>query len=116
MVRRSKEIRRYRRCMAPVRDPSRILSLQTSAQTGFATRHEPPPRPTPMSHVTPSTRLSSYFAAVGLMLGVVPSIAPAAEVALNGHTFRVPDGFTVELVAGPPLVDRPIVADYDEQG
>jgi putative membrane-bound dehydrogenase-like protein len=28
----------------------------------------------------------------------------------------VPDGFTVERVAGPPLVNRPIVADFDEQG
>ena len=29
-------------------------------------------------------------------------------VALNGHTFTLPAGFTVELVAGPPLVDRPV--------
>lgn len=28
----------------------------------------------------------------------------------------VPDGFEIERVAGPPLVDRPIVADFDEQG
>ncbi len=28
----------------------------------------------------------------------------------------VPPGFTVERVAGPPLVDRPIVADFDEEG
>lgn len=28
----------------------------------------------------------------------------------------VPDGFEVEQVAGPPLVDRPIVADFDEEG
>jgi putative membrane-bound dehydrogenase-like protein len=31
-------------------------------------------------------------------------------------TLRVADGFEVERVAGPPLVDRPIVADFDEQG
>jgi len=35
---------------------------------------------------------------------------------VNGRTFTVPDGFTVELVAGPPLVDRPIIADFDERG
>src|SRR5437867_1061305 len=29
---------------------------------------------------------------------------------------KVPDGFDVERVAGPPLVDRPIVADFDELG
>jgi putative membrane-bound dehydrogenase-like protein len=28
----------------------------------------------------------------------------------------VPPGFDVERVAGPPLVDRPIVADFDEEG
>ena len=45
--------------------------------------------------------------------------APAAkthQVQLNGHTFTLPAGFDIELVAGPPLVDRPIVADFDEQG
>src|SRR5581483_6656363 len=40
----------------------------------------------------------------------------AGEVALNGHVFTLPEGFTVELAAGPPLVDRPIVADFDERG
>ena len=32
------------------------------------------------------------------------------------QTLTVPDGFVVELVAGPPLVDRPIVADFDDHG
>ncbi|MDB5351802.1 MAG: putative rane-bound dehydrogenase [Planctomycetota bacterium] len=40
----------------------------------------------------------------------------AGEVVIDKHVFRVPDGFTVEKVAGPPLVDRPIVADFDELG
>jgi putative membrane-bound dehydrogenase-like protein len=40
----------------------------------------------------------------------------AGQVKLNGHTFTLPPGFEIELVAGPPLVDRPIVADFDEQG
>jgi putative membrane-bound dehydrogenase-like protein len=40
----------------------------------------------------------------------------AGEVVIDGRTLVVPDGFTVERVAGPPLVDRPIVADFDEQG
>jgi putative membrane-bound dehydrogenase-like protein len=38
------------------------------------------------------------------------------EVSLNGHNFTLPAGFEIELVAGPPLVDRPITADFDEQG
>ena len=28
----------------------------------------------------------------------------------------VPEGFTIEQVAGPPAVNRPIVGDFDEQG
>jgi putative membrane-bound dehydrogenase-like protein len=31
-------------------------------------------------------------------------------------TLTVPPGFEVERVAGPPLVNRPIVADFDEEG
>jgi putative membrane-bound dehydrogenase-like protein len=38
---------------------------------------------------------------------VTPEPAPA---------FKVPQGFEVHRVAGPPLVDRPIVADFDERG
>ena len=41
---------------------------------------------------------------------------PAKAVALAGHQFTLPEGFTIERVAGPPLVDRPIVADFDEAG
>jgi putative membrane-bound dehydrogenase-like protein len=38
------------------------------------------------------------------------------QVQLNGHTFTLPVGFEIELAAGPPLVDRPIIADFDEEG
>ena len=34
----------------------------------------------------------------------------------GGPHVPLPDGFEVERVAGPPLVDRPIEADFDEQG
>jgi putative membrane-bound dehydrogenase-like protein len=41
----------------------------------------------------------------------------AAESFTFAHqTLTVPPGFTVELVAGPPLVDRPISIAFDEQG
>jgi putative membrane-bound dehydrogenase-like protein len=43
-------------------------------------------------------------------------IAATTKVRLNGHTFTLPAGFDIELVAGPPLVERPITADFDEQG
>jgi putative membrane-bound dehydrogenase-like protein len=42
--------------------------------------------------------------------------APAAEYRLNGHTFALPDGFEIELVAKSPLVDRPVTAAFDELG
>jgi putative membrane-bound dehydrogenase-like protein len=43
-------------------------------------------------------------------------LATAAEVTLNGHKFTLPEGFEIELIAGSPLVNRPITADFDEQG
>ncbi len=39
-----------------------------------------------------------------------------AEQTLDGRTFTLADGFTLERIAGPPLVDRPITADFDERG
>ena len=38
------------------------------------------------------------------------------EFKLGDRTFKVPAGFTIEPVAGPPLVDRPITAAFDEEG
>jgi putative membrane-bound dehydrogenase-like protein len=38
------------------------------------------------------------------------------EVKVGRHVFTIPDGFEIAQVAGPPLVDRPIVADFDEAG
>ena len=49
------------------------------------------------------------LAPLALLLAAVPAAA-------GDRQFRVPDGFEVVKVAGPPLVDRPIVADFDEQG
>src|SRR3954466_4574377 len=40
----------------------------------------------------------------------------AAEFTIGNHHFSVADGFEIERIAGPPLVDRPIVADFDEKG
>ncbi len=37
-------------------------------------------------------------------------------VALPRHNFTLPVGFDVTLAAGSPLVERPIHADFDEQG
>ncbi len=40
----------------------------------------------------------------------------AVEITLNGHKFTLPDGFTIELAATAPVIERPIVADFDERG
>jgi putative membrane-bound dehydrogenase-like protein len=55
----------------------------------------------------------TVFAAV---LALASFAVRSAEFKLGPHNFTVPDGFIVEEAAGPGLVDRPIVADFDEQG
>ena len=42
--------------------------------------------------------------------------ASAGEIVLDGVAFSLPDGFTVERAAAPPLVERPITCDFDELG
>jgi putative membrane-bound dehydrogenase-like protein len=54
--------------------------------------------------------LASYLPAAD------PNTTRKKEVKLNGHTFTLTEDLDIELVAGPPLVDRPISADFDEHG
>src|SRR5438128_876355 len=56
-------------------------------------------------------RIVSFLAAFSLVFAI-----SAAQFKFATQTLTVPDGFEVELVAGPPLVNRPISADFDEQG
>src|SRR5437763_1333354 len=67
----------------------------------------------------PESCLMLRFALVICLLPLaVWAQSPQAEVntvALDGHNFTVPAGFTIERAAGPPLVKSPIVADFDEQ-
>ncbi|MDB6039033.1 MAG: hypothetical protein JWM99_2874, partial [Verrucomicrobiales bacterium] len=52
-----------------------------------------------------------------LSVGVALSVgANAADFKFPSQTLTVPDGFEVEQIAGPPMVDRPIAADFDDQG
>ena len=60
--------------------------------------------------------MTRSFLGLVLASAIATSAYPADESVLDGRTFRVPEGFVVEKVAGPPLVDRPIVADFDELG
>src|SRR5437773_11422840 len=40
----------------------------------------------------------------------------AATFKIDNRTFIVPDGFTIEKIAGPPLADRPSTGAFAEQG
>jgi putative membrane-bound dehydrogenase-like protein len=65
------------------------------------------------------SRISRAALAAGIVVAILSTAAlwPAAQSnAPAEHGFTLPDGFEVERVAGPPLVDRPIVADFDEAG
>jgi putative membrane-bound dehydrogenase-like protein len=53
------------------------------------------------------------FWTLGLLL---PFSALGAQFKFANQTLTVPDGFTVELAAGPPLVERPVSASFDDQG
>ena len=43
-------------------------------------------------------------------------VIPAAELTLRGKTFTFPDDYILSEAALPPLVDRPIEADFDDKG
>jgi putative membrane-bound dehydrogenase-like protein len=61
--------------------------------------------------------LAILFAAAAWGHAADPAPKPlTSTIELNGHVFTLPAGFTIELVAGPPLVNRPITAAFDEQG
>ncbi len=51
-----------------------------------------------------------------LAIACLLSAASAADFKFGAYTMTVPDGFEVELIAGPPLVERPVAADFDDQG
>ena len=59
------------------------------------------------------------FHAAALLVIIAASFAGSSNdqpVPAPDSTLTVPAGFSIERVAGPPLVNRPIVADFDEQG
>ena len=62
-----------------------------------------------------SRRLTIACVPFNLLL-VLPSILMSADVRIGVHAFSLPDEFTVELIAEPPLVERPIAGAFDERG
>jgi putative membrane-bound dehydrogenase-like protein len=52
-----------------------------------------------------------------ILAGIWPPFQVSAAVfTIGDRTLTVPDGFEIEMIAGPPLVDRPIAADFDDEG
>jgi putative membrane-bound dehydrogenase-like protein len=47
---------------------------------------------------------------------LIPLLLLAGASSEDAPPFSVPEGFTIELVAGPPLVERPIMASFDDRG
>lgn len=59
--------------------------------------------------------MNRVYIAFGLLV-VTAALASATEVKLDGHTFQVPAGFSIQRIAGPPLVQRPIHMCFDANG
>lgn len=53
---------------------------------------------------------------LGCVLLEVTGNAQGREQTVDGTVFRLPEGLRIEKVAGSPLVERPIVAAWDDQG
>src|SRR5215204_4363062 len=70
--------------------------------------------------MTSTTRYTALSVALMMIMLASLVFSDAQEQSASGAAgdaaLTVPDGFELEVVAGPPLVDRPIVADFDEQG
>lgn len=70
-------------------------------------------------HISVSEGKLMRLAVAACMLTLIgSSLVPgrAGEFKLGDRALKVPAGFTIEPVAGPPLVDRPITAAFDEEG
>jgi putative membrane-bound dehydrogenase-like protein len=63
-----------------------------------------------------SSKVHALFAGAPIAMTLLVLVRAQDHVRPSPQTFTVPAGFEVERVAGPPLVDRPIVADFDDEG
>ena len=64
-----------------------------------------------------TTRPAAISFALVLLTAAITRVPAATQAGgAEAGQMTVPDGFEVQLVAGPPLVERPIVADFDERG
>src|SRR5437868_5525751 len=59
------------------------------------------------------------FPPAAIMILLLPMAAAglnAGQFKFATQTLTVPDGFEIELIAGPPMINRPIMGDFDEEG
>ncbi|MBI5688887.1 MAG: dehydrogenase, partial [Verrucomicrobia bacterium] len=73
-----------------------------------------PPRPP----LAPACHRAARLLAppLALLTTALAASAATSSFRIGGQTLTVPEGFTVELVAGPPAVNRPISIAVDEHG
>lgn len=65
-------------------------------------------------HEISRTGIAGMLGGLVIVILAAPRVEPQPQAV--GPTLSVPPGFVVERVAGPPLVNRPIVADFDDEG
>ncbi len=62
-------------------------------------------------------RLALAAVLLAIVLPALTAQSPGVRrAAPSVPAFQLPPGFTIERVAGPPLVDRPMLADFDDRG
>jgi putative membrane-bound dehydrogenase-like protein len=61
-------------------------------------------------------RRTLYRIQLSVLAALITAASQAGEVKLDGRAFTIPEAFAIERIAGPPLVDRPITAAFDDEG
>ena len=95
------------------------LGLRRAAHVGRSHGHRPFPwthSDDPIHHARPAPTEPSALHSSRSWSRPILTPGRAGEFKLGERTLKVPGGFVIEPMAGPPLVDRPITAAFDEQG
>ena len=99
--------------------PRRIKPLRRATAAWSLRGRELTMAPQPPSFYSFGAPMTSLLPAFLLCAAIAADPAPppvSHTVALGSHRFTLPEGFEVELVAGPPLVDRPIMPISTSEG